>query len=181
MHPQQNRTGARLLKRALAAAALLALASSTLVAPVFASGLFGGMQGSWRGEGSLKWSTGENERMRCVATYEVSGEGNKLLQNLTCATDSTRLVVKSEITYKPAAGVITGSWSEKGYGINGWVTGTASAGSIKARVESSDDAFSADVAILMQGAEQVVTIVPRNLDVTEVFVTMLRAGQAATN
>jgi len=181
MNSQLGRTGSRLLKRALAATALLAIASSNVVTPASASGLFAGMGGSWRGEGSLKWSTGENEHMRCIAKYTVENDGNRLVQDLTCATASTRLVVKSDITYRPDAGVITGSWSEKGYGVNGWVTGTASPGTIKGRVESRDESFSAEVGIMMQGEDQIVTIVPRNIDVTEVFVTMQRAGQAAAN
>jgi hypothetical protein len=86
-------SGASVLKKSATALALLALLSPAAVAPAFATGLFSGMEGSWRGEGSLKWSTGENERMRCTAKYEVVNEGNTLIQNLTCATDSTRLLV----------------------------------------------------------------------------------------
>jgi len=167
--------GASVLKKSAAALALLALLSPAAILPAFATGLFTGMEGSWRGAGSLKWSTGDNERMRCTAKYEVEDEGNTLVQNLTCATDSTRLVVKSDITYKPAAGVIIGSWSESGYGIRGWVTGTASTGSIKANVESSDKRFSAKVSVETRGAEQIVSIVPKQMEVTEVLVTMQRA------
>jgi hypothetical protein len=170
---QQKRVGALAHGRSLAAAAALAVASFS--PPALADGLFSGMQGSWRGEGSLKWSTGENERMRCTATYEVSGEGNTLLQKLTCATDSTRLVVKSDITYKPDAGVITGTWAETGYGVRGWVTGSASTGRIQANVESADKSFYAKVSVTTKGSEQIVTIQPRNIDVTEVFVTMVRS------
>jgi hypothetical protein len=168
-------SGASVVRKSAAALALLALLSPAAIAPAFATGLFTGMEGSWRGEGSLTWSTGENERMRCTAEYEVEDEGNTLIQNLTCATDSTRLVVKSDITYKPAAAVITGSWSESTYGIRGWVTGTASVGSIKAKVESSDKGFSAEVGIVMRGVEQIVSIVPKQIEVTEVLVTMQRA------
>jgi hypothetical protein len=162
------------MRRGAVALALSAFAA-TGVASSAAAGLFAGMEGSWRGEGSLKWSTGENERMRCTAKYEVEEDGNKLVQNLTCATDSTRLVVKSAITYKPDAGVITGSWSETGYGINGWVTGTAGVGSIQANVQSSDKDFNAKVSVVTRGGEQIVKIIPTNLDVTEVSVTMQRA------
>ena len=181
MSARRNRKAVAAGGRLVVGSALFALASISFAAPAFADGLFAGLAGSWRGEGSLKWSTVENERMRCTAKYDVTQEGNKIVQDMVCATDSTRLVVKSDITYRPAAGVITGSWSEKGYGINGWVTGSASAGSIKANVESRDKSFYAEVGIVMEGADQIVTIVPRNIDVTEVFVTMQRANQAAAN
>ena len=172
---------ARAIPKSAVVLALLSLLSSGIDAPAFASGMFTGMEGSWRGQGLLKWSTGENESMRCVAKYQVEKDGNKLVQNLTCATDSIRLVVRSDITYRPDAGVIIGSWSEKGYGINGQVTGSATVGSIKANVESSDKRFYAAVGIVMQGFEQIVTIVPRNIDVTEVLVTMQRSNQVAVN
>jgi hypothetical protein len=71
--------------------------------------------------------------------------------------------------------VITGSWNESSYGISGWVTGTASVGSIKANVESSDKSFSAEVGIVMRGVEQIVSIVPKQMEVTEVLGTMQRA------
>ena len=81
--------------------------------PAAAAGLFVGMEGSWRGEGTIDWKTGETERMRCTAKYEVEKEGNRLTQNLTCATDSTRLVIKSTITYNPDAGAVTGTWARQ--------------------------------------------------------------------
>jgi len=175
MSVQPKRARPQRMRRTGAALAVFAFLA-TSAASSAAAGLFAGMEGSWRGEGSLKWSTGENERMRCTAKYEVEGDGNTLIQNLTCATDSTRLVVKSAITYKPNAGVITGSWSETGYGINGWVTGTAGVGSIQANVQSADKDFNAKVSVVTRGGEQIVKITPTNLEVTEVSVTMQRGG-----
>lgn len=134
------------------------------------------MGGDWRGEGSIGWSTGETERLRCNAKYEVENEGNKIKQELTCATDSTRLIVKSTISYNPDAGALTGSWSETTYGINGYVSGRASAGNIHALVESTDKRFTADVSLVMSGGVQTVTIRPQGLEVTEVSVTLRKSG-----
>jgi hypothetical protein len=145
-------------------------------APAAAAGLFEGMEGSWRGDGSIAWSTGETERMRCTAKYEVEREGNRITQNLTCATDSTRLVIKSTITYNPDAGAITGNWSETSYGINGYVSGTASTGSVKALVKSTDNRFNARVNVTTRGEEQKVEILPNGIDVTSVEVTLRRAA-----
>jgi hypothetical protein len=115
--------------------------------PAAAAGLFVGMEGSWRGEGTIDWKTGETERMRCTAKYEVENEGNKLIQSLTCATDSTRLVIKSTINYNPAAGAVTGTWSETSYGITGFVTGNAAPGKVQAQVKSADNRFTARVNV----------------------------------
>jgi hypothetical protein len=139
-----------------------------------AIGLFDGMEGKWKGDGSIAWSTGETERLRCTANYEVERDGNKIHQRLTCATDSTRLIVKSSITFNPDAGAITGTWSETTYGINGYVTGTASTGAVKALVQSTDHRFTARVNVSTDGPDQLVTIAPQGLDVTDVSVELKR-------
>ena len=168
---QPKDAGARVMRKSAAALALLAVLSSGAVEPASASGLFAGMEGSWRGEGSINWSTGETERMRCNAKYEVEKDGNRLVQNLTCATDSTRLVIKSTITYNPDAGAITGSWSETGYGINGWVTGTRQRRQHQgqgARAPTSSfyaERHGRDAAAATRSSRSC----PRNIDVTEVF------------
>jgi hypothetical protein len=144
-----------------------------------AAGLFDGMEGAWRGDGSISWSTGETEHMRCNAKYQVQKEGNRIIQSLTCATDSTRLIIKSTITFNPDAGAITGQWSETSYGVNGYVTGTASTGAVKAHVQSTDHRFNADVTVVTKGSSQTVTIAPKGLDVTNVAVTLKRGGAAA--
>lgn len=158
------------------AAALVLSASIAGHAPANAAGLFAGMAGSWRGEGTIDWKTGETERMRCNATYEVEKEGNRLVQNLTCATDSTRLVIKSTITYNPDAGAVTGNWAETSYGINGFVTGRAAPGNVQAQVKSADNRFNARVVVMTNGSQQTVSIKPQDFDVTEVAVTLRRMG-----
>jgi hypothetical protein len=156
--------------------ALVVTAWLALGQPAGAAGLFVGMEGSWRGEGTIDWKTGETERMRCTAKYEVASDGNKLTQNMTCATDSTRLVIKSTIKYNPDAGAVTGDWAETSYGITGFVTGNAGPGKVQAQVKSADNRFTARVNVTLRGDEQDVSILPRNFDVTEVAVTLRRAG-----
>lgn len=167
---------ARVLR--LSAAALPALALSAWIATQApaASGLFTGMEGSWRGDGTIDWKTGETERLRCNATYKVEADGNKLIQSLTCATDSTRLVIKSTINYNPDAGAVTGSWAETSYGISGFVTGRAAPGNVQAQVKSADNRFNARVTVQTRGGQQTVSIKPQDFDVIEVAVTLRKAG-----
>lgn len=162
--------------RGVVVAALFLLTGWGAMVPAAAAGLFEGMEGAWKGDGSIVWTTGETERMRCTAKYEVEREGNRITQNLTCATDSTRLVIKSTITFNPDAGAITGNWSETSYGINGYVSGTASTGSVKALVKSTDNRFNARVNVVTRGNEQTVSILPQGIDVTDVSVTLHRGG-----
>ena len=165
---------ARMGLRGSLAATLLLLTSLEAAPPATAAGLFEGMAGAWRGDGSIAWTTGETEHLRCNAKYVVERGGNRITQNLTCATDSTRLIVKSTITFNPDAGAITGTWSETGYGINGYVSGTASTGSVKARIKSTDNRFKAEVNVVTKGDEQTVSILPQGIDVTSVEVTLKR-------
>ncbi len=167
------------LPRATIAAALLVSCWATSAPGALAAGLFSGLAGSWKGEGSIGWSTGETEHLRCTATYEVEGSGNKLTQNLTCATDSARLIIKSDISYNPDAGAISGTWMETSYGINGRVTGSATASKIQAIVQSSDKRFTARVSVVTQGATQTVTITPENIEVTQVSVKLRRGGDSS--
>jgi hypothetical protein len=145
-----------------------------LLGQTAAAGLFSDMAGSWAGDGSLKLASGASERIRCRATYVVEGEGNTIQQDMRCASDSYTLAVKSDVTYKPDAGAITGSWRETEYNTGGNLSGTASAGRIKAWVKGND--FTAEVAIVTRAGEQTVTIRPHNTDVTEVAVTLRRSG-----
>ena len=157
---------------AVCAAAMLSLGAQA----ASAAGLFAEMAGSWRGEGWVTWSTGETEILRCTATYEVADDGNKIDQNLTCATDTTKLIVKSTISFRPAAGAIVGTWSETTYGVNGRVSGSASEGRIQALVQSGDKKFTARVSVTTRGGEQTVTISPQNIELAEVSVTLKKTG-----
>ena len=162
--------------RQLGAAACIAASVVLGAQAASAAGLFTDMAGSWRGEGWVTWSTGETEILRCTATYEVEDEGNKIEQNLTCATDTTKLVVKSTISFRPAAGAIVGTWSETTYGVNGRVSGSASQGRIQALVQSGDKKFTARVNVTTRGGEQTVTISPQNIELAEVSVTLKKTG-----
>jgi len=160
------------LARGAFAAALLLFGSAAYAE----AGLFDGLAGSWKGDGSIAWSTGETEHMRCTAKYSVERDGNRINQNLTCATDSTRLIIKSTVTFNPDAAAITGDWSETTYGVNGYVSGTASRGGVNAIVQSTDHRFNARVTMSTNGSTQTVTIVPKGLDVTNVAVTLKKGG-----
>jgi hypothetical protein len=169
------------IRRQSVAGALL-LGCFGLPVSATATGLFEGMAGPWKGDGSIAWNTGETERMRCNAKYKVERDGNRITQNLICATDSTRLVVKSTITFNPDAGAITGQWSETTYGVNGYVTGTASTGAVNAHVESADHRFKATVTVkTISDTEQSVTIAPKGLDVTNVEVDLKRGNTAMSD
>jgi hypothetical protein len=139
------------------------------------AGVFSGLDGSWRGDGSIRWTSGETERIRCQGTYEVDPSGNRLEQRLTCASDASKLNITSSIVYNPEAGVITGSWNERSHNVGGWVSGNARPMAIDALLQSSDKKFRSTVSVVTRGQQQTVSIVPQGLDVTGVTVALQRS------
>ena len=88
--------------RIIAATVLAALlcSSSTTYA---GSGPFAEMAGVWSGGGNISLDSGASERIRCRATYAVSGDGTGLNQNLVCAGDSYKFELKSDVLAKNGA------------------------------------------------------------------------------
>src|SRR4051812_9506534 len=60
-------------------------------------GPFAGMAGVWSGGGTVTLDDGSSERIRCRATYAVGNGGNGLNQSLTCASDSYRFNLSSNV------------------------------------------------------------------------------------
>ena len=149
------------------AAGLVAASSGTA-----AAGYFSAMAGAWTGNGRLTLADGKGERIRCRAANKVLRGGDRLRQNLSCTSVSYKLVFTSELTYKPAAGVVTGSWREQSQRVGGFISGPARPGRIRAFVSS--ESFSARVVVVTRGNRQSVTITPKGLGVREISVKLTR-------
>jgi hypothetical protein len=163
---------------ATVAAFLLLVAPMGLTRAATAAGIFQQMIGSWRGDGSIKWYDGTSESMRCTAKNEVTDDGNKIAQTLTCANPSagTPWKIRSNLTYRQAAGVINGTWSESNFGLSGHITGSANPSTIEARVTTTAQNVSVRVSVVTRGNEQSVILrvnTPEGL--TEISVRMRKA------
>jgi hypothetical protein len=132
------------------------LAASTWSGASFAQagGPFAGLAGVWSGGGTVTLDDGSTERIRCRATYAVGGGGNGLQQTLTCASDSYKFNLTSNVTAQGSA--ISGSWSETSRNINGAIEGRASGGTIQ--VVANAPGFSANISLTTRGNKQSVTI-----------------------
>ena len=84
-------------------------------------GAFAGMAGVWSGGGSVTLDDGSTERIRCRATYAVGEGGNGLQQTLTCASDSYKFNLTSNVEARGSA--VSGTWSETSRNINGNIEG----------------------------------------------------------
>jgi hypothetical protein len=123
--------------------------------PGFAqSAPFAGMAGVWSGSGTIELDGGAKERIRCRATYAVNGGGDGLNQSLTCASDSYKFDLRSDVT--ASNGVLSGNWRESSRGVSGSLEGRAGGG--RFNVVVSAPAFTANVSLTTHGNKQTVLI-----------------------
>jgi hypothetical protein len=146
------------MRRGLRSALLTAVACAgpALFSPAShaQSGPFAGMAGVWAGGGTITLDDGSSERIRCRATYAVGAGGNGLSQSLTCASDSYRFNLSSNVIAR--GGVLSGTWSESSRNVNGNVEGSGGNGNFQ--VVASAPGFNANLSIRTSGNRQTVTI-----------------------
>jgi hypothetical protein len=142
------------VQRLIVAAATLVAALAFTSASYAQSGPFTGMAGVWSGGGTVTLDDGSTERIRCRATYAVSGNGTGLNQSLTCASDSYRFNLSSNVVANGQS--LSGTWSESSRGINGSLEGRGSNGNFQ--VVASAPGFAANLSLTTRGNRQSVVI-----------------------
>jgi hypothetical protein len=134
--------------------AIAAVAVSAMTAGVSAaqaqSALFADLAGRWAGNGSIQLEDGSTERIRCRATYAVNGPS--LNQSLTCASDSYRFELRSNVAARGNA--LSGTWSEVSRNVSGELSGRAGLGRYDVTVSSP--IFTANLTLTVQGNKQTV-------------------------
>jgi hypothetical protein len=145
----------------------LALAASPTQA---AMSPFRAMAGSWSGGGVLSTADGQQERLRCRASYDVAGSGEQLRLNLRCASASYNFDLASQVQY--SGGAISGEWTEASRNASGTIEGRA----IGDRVEAAarGQSFSANLSLTTRGNRQTVSIRPAGTDVRDVSLSLER-------
>jgi hypothetical protein len=131
---------------------------------------FAGLSGSWSGGGSLRSASGQRERIRCRANYQVDENGTRLRQSLRCASDSYRFDVSGNIAAD--GGALSGTWSEASRNVSGSVSGRVNDGQIHARIDGAG--FSANLIVSTRGDRQSVSIESPGHEITEVSVALTR-------
>ena len=141
-------------RRLIFAAVTLFAASVSSSASYAQSGPFTGMAGNWSGGGTVTLDDGSSERIRCRASYAVGAGGAGLNQTLTCASDSYKFNLASNVVSE--GGSLSGTWSESNRGIVGSIQGRGSNGNLQ--VIASSPGFTANISLVTHGNKQSVTI-----------------------
>lgn len=132
---------------------------------------FEGLAGKWSGDGSIVLTSGATERLRCDATYTVSGGGDNLDLALQCASDSYHFDLRISLADK--AGKILGSWNEVTKSVDGGISGQDSKGLIQLMVRGQD--FTAAVVVKTRQTEQSVSIRAQSGELSQVAITLHHA------
>ena len=148
------RTATRRIRRLIFGLLTLFVASISGSASYAQSGPFAGMAGAWSGGGTVTLDDGSSERIRCRATYAVGDNGSGLNQSLTCASDSYKFDLRSNVVAN--AGTLSGTWSEASRGVSGSLAGRGSAGNFQ--VVASATGFNANISLTTRGNRQSVVI-----------------------
>jgi hypothetical protein len=150
-----------------ATAGALAICPGTLSA---AENPFAHFTGNWTGTGKITVQNGSSERIRCRGTYRAGETGGNLGLVLTCASDSYKFELQSDITYD--GGSISGSWNEKSRQIYGQLSGRATPNSIQATAQTVG--FTAQISIATRGNSQSVSIRSPGSEISEVSIALAR-------
>jgi hypothetical protein len=154
------------------------LSSFLIIGPIHASSAwaqssgFSGLDGEWRGGGTLQHGNGLTERIRCEASYRVSSP-ERLRQSLRCRSDQSQFALVANLSLNSRE--IFGDWTETTRNARGSLRGRFSPGVIQGQVEGTG--FSANVTIRFAGAQQNVSIRSAGTEITTLNMVLTRAGR----
>ncbi len=163
--------------RKISVAMALALAG---VVPSSPASPMVGIDGRWSGWGSITMEDGSSEQVKCVATYftkepSVTTEGGiskggsaGLQQNLRCASQSFRIDAVANLNVSGDA--VSGNWEERTYAAQGSVSGRLTGPGFNLLIQGSN--FSAAMTVAIASCMQVITIVPRGLQVSRIAISL---------
>ena len=140
---------------AFAAARQLIFAVATLLVAMVSgsasyaqSGPFAGMAGRWSGGGTITLDDGSSERIRCRASYQVSGPSMDM--SLTCASDAYKFNLLAAVVAQ--GGEVTGNWSETSRNVGGSIQGRGANGSFQVIAQAAG--FSSNISLKTTGNKQ---------------------------
>jgi hypothetical protein len=138
----------------IAGAGLLAVTVWGMASHAQSPGPFTGMAGNWSGAGTITLDDGSTERIRCRATYAVGAGGNGLQQTLTCASDSYKFQLSSNVVAQGSA--VSGTWNEATRNINGNIEGRSGGGVFQ--ILAVAPGFHANLTLTTRGNKQSIVI-----------------------
>ena len=151
---------------ALAVSTALA-AQGAMTAGAHAADAFDSLKGSWAGGGSVTFSGGETEKLRCTARY--SGGGSSLALNVKCASASAQINLSGSLD--ASGNKVSGDWNESSYGISGDANGSVSGGSVRLKISGGASGY---LTLNVSGSHHSIAMSTKGVSVTGVNVSLNR-------
>ncbi len=142
-------------------AALIAVPSTASASEAFDS-----LKGSWSGGGSVSFSSGETEKLRCTARY--SGGGSNLAFNMKCASTSAQINLSGDLS---GGNKVSGSWNESSYGLSGGASGSASGNSVRVKISGGANGY---LTLNVSGSRHTVALSTQGSPISGVNVSLNR-------
>jgi hypothetical protein len=142
-------------RSARSALALLLAAGTLFTANLRAAAAtpFDVLKGSWGGDGSLSFESGQDEKLACSGYYKSSDGGNSLTLAIRCTGPQSKLELRSKLGYM--GGKVSGSWEERTFNASGSASGVATPSSLRLQVSGS---LSGSMSIEFSPSSQSVSI-----------------------
>jgi len=123
------------------------------------AGPFAGFTGTWSGGGSVRLFGGKSEKIRCRAYYTPKSSGRGLGMAIRCASAGNKFELRAQLNGSGRS--VSGSWEERTFNTSGRVSGTASSGKMKLRINGP---VQGSVSISTKGRKQWVSIATSTSD-----------------
>jgi hypothetical protein len=164
---------ARLHRLVLAAATATALGPTAIPAqegvadPVSP---FAQLDGTWSGDGRVRFADGSSEQIRCRAYYNPKDGGRQLGLGIRCASTSYKMDIRA--TLLDNNGRVTGTWEERTFNATGNVTGRATNGNVSLAVAGGG--LSGTISVSFRRSSQRVAIITSGDSLRGVSMTLTR-------
>lgn len=154
----------------IGAAALWGATALLTAGPTAAETPFSILNGTWSGGGHVKFTSGDQEALRCKAYYTPKESGSSMGLAIRCASQSNKIELRANLNYQ--GGRVTGNWEERTFNAAGDVTGQASTTKISLSIKGGG--FTGSMSVGTTGSQQTVVIQTDGIGMKSVNINLSR-------
>ncbi len=164
----------RVLKQITTPTAMLATALTALcianLSPATAadSPTVAALLGAWSGGGSIRYTDGSGEAIRCTAYY--TGGGTELRMAIQCQSKTNPIHIRSRLRIDGTRA--SGDWEERTFNASGAASGQAGSGSMSLNL--SGGGFSGSMAVSFSKSRHTVNISTQGIAMSRAMITLDR-------
>jgi hypothetical protein len=124
--------------------------------------------GAWSGGGTVRYTDGSGEAIRCTAYY--TGGGNELRMAIQCQSKSNPIHIRSRLRIDGSRA--SGDWEERTFNANGKASGQS--GSSSMSLNLSGGGFSGSMSVSFSKSRHTVNISTQGIGMSQALITLDR-------